>query len=157
MLENSILRVRARSKQEVGAKLAAGWARVTSDFGKGAFADRLEISVGTVNNALTSASVPEFHTALNSLLADPTALDEALALYGYKLCPNTADAANDMATAADLSHLAGAFIDALSDGKRDHRETLALAERARPLVKALSGLIIQADAIKSGEKPELAA
>ena len=151
MTAHSILRKRALSKQHVSGALAAGWARVSAKVGKGAFADRVEISTGTVDNALTGKSVPELHTALNSLMVDHTALDETLALYGLKVCPLAADAANDMATAADLSHLAGALIEALSDGVRNHTETLALADRCRPLVKALSALVQEADAIKLGE------
>lgn len=66
--------IRTRSKTEVSGALAAGWARISANR-KGAFADNLGIDVKTVNRALTGETLPELHTALNSLADDPTALD----------------------------------------------------------------------------------
>ena len=147
MSQRNIVHKAIASKQRVSGALAAGWARVSAEHGKGAFADKLEVSSRTIDNALTGTTVPELHTAFNSLVIDPTALDEVAALYGFKVVPNTADAANDMATAARLSHLAGELIDALADGARDHTETLRLAKHCRPLVAALCALVSEADAL----------
>lgn len=136
-----------KTKQRVSGALSAGWARVCAQTGKGAFADKIEVTTRTIDNALTGTTLPELHTAFNSLVADPTALDEVAALYGFVIQPKHSEAANDLKTASCLSHLAGQIIDALSDGYRDHRETLAIAKIARPLSKMLSALIDEADQI----------
>ncbi|KPH66027.1 hypothetical protein [Novosphingobium sp. ST904] len=69
----------------------------------------------TIDRALTGESVPELHTALNSLAVDITALDEVFALYGLRVKPLKAEPANDLATISRLSNLAGQFAEALSD------------------------------------------
>ncbi len=144
---NRFCAIRARSKSDVQGKLAAGWARVMAGH-KGEFIDTIDSSPATVNRALTGDSVPELHTALNSLAFDFTALDEVLALYGAKIVPNQIEASNDLATISSLSNLAGQFAKALEDGHRDHRETMALAAAIRPLMKALSAICAEADHIK---------
>jgi len=150
MRDRNVLPNAPITKQRVSGALAAGWARCAAAMGKGAFADKIEVTTRTIDNALTGTTVPELHTAFNSLLADPTALDEVAALYGVTITPSTSRADDDMRTAAKLAHLAGKIIEALDDGRRDHRETLALAKDCRPLVKALSALVAEADAIKNG-------
>jgi hypothetical protein len=40
------------------------------------------------------------------------------------------------------------FIEALSDGKRTHKETLELAEVLRPLVPRLTQIVHEADGLK---------
>lgn len=116
---------------------------------KGAFVDAIDSSPATVDRALTGKSLPELHTALNSLAFDATALDEVFALYGVKLVPLNVQAANDLATISRLSNLAGMFAGALADGKRDHRETCELADAIRPLMKHLSAICLEADAVRA--------
>lgn len=116
---------------------------------KGAFVDAIDSSPATVNRALTGDSVPELHTALNSLAFDATALDEVLALYGVKIAPLQVEAANDLATISSLSNLAGQFAKALEDGHRDHRETCQLADAIRQLMKALSAICVEADTVRA--------
>lgn len=59
-----------------------------------------------------------------------------------------ADAANDMETVADLSHLVGAWVSALADGHRCHVETLALAKVIRPLLPRMNAICAETDFIR---------
>ena len=145
---NQVRSIKRQTKSDVQGKLAAAWARVSAGR-KGAFADAADTSIATVDRALTGKSVPELHTALNSLAFDPTALDEVFALYGIKVVPLMTEAANDLNTISSLSNLAGQFAAALSDGHRDHRETCQLADAIRPLMKALGAICAEADAVRA--------
>ena len=135
-------------KGRVAALLSAGWARTIAKHGKGAFADKLEVSENTIGNALAQRTTPELHTALNSLAIDPTALDELLAGYGFRLCGLHNEAANDLATAAGVIGAMGGLVEALSDGVRDHNETLAIAQMLRPHMPAVNAIIHEADALR---------
>jgi DNA-binding XRE family transcriptional regulator len=128
--------------------LAAGWARIASKVGKGAFADAVEVSEKTLENAMAGRSLPELHTALNSLSVDPTALDEVFAGLGFRLCPLHADAANDLETAAGVIGAMGTLVQALADNKRDHNETLSVAALLRPHMPALTAIISEADRLR---------
>lgn len=139
--------IRRCSKAEVSAQVAIGWARVTANR-QGAFADAMDIDVKTVRRALSCETTPELHTALNSLLYDSTALDEVLALYGYRLEPDGRVALNDMQAISDLCELARQYAMAMADGRRDHCETLDLADTIRPLQQVLSAICAEAAAIR---------
>ncbi len=141
----SFPRINSLPKHRVSALLAAGWARVASSVGKGRLVDAVEATEKTVENAMAGRTVPELHTALNSLAADPTALDELLAGYGVKLCPLHAEAANDIATAAGLSEVVSALLLAIADGHRDHIETIQVATHIRPYLPALLSIVAEAD------------
>jgi DNA-binding XRE family transcriptional regulator len=135
-------------KGRVAALLSAGWARSIAKYGKGTFADKLEVSENTIGNALAQRTTPELHTALNSLTIDPTALDELFAGYGLRLCPIHSEAANDLATAAGVIGAMGGLVEALADGHRDHNETLAIAQLLRPHMPAVNAIIHEADQIR---------
>lgn len=135
-------------KHRVSALLASGWARVSMKLGKGAFADRLETTEKTVENAMAGRTLPEAHTVFNSLAADQTALDEVLAAYGYRLTPLHATAANDMVAAAGVINAMGELVKALSDGSRDHNETLAVAALIRPHLPHLNAILTEADGLR---------
>lgn len=147
MTDNRVRPKNAVSKANVSAALSAGWARVMGT-SKGAMADTMEVSTKCIDRALTHETTPEFHTAWNSLIFDPTALDEVANLYGMRLIPRHSIAANDMTTIADLSALIGQFAIALSDGKRIPRETLQLADAIRPILAELGAIVEEADRIK---------
>lgn len=138
----------AVSKQHLSRALAAGWSRVTLGPGKGAFADKIEVTTRTVDNALSGATLPELHTAFNSLLFDRTALDEVAALYGFCLTPKHAEAANDLLTASGVLAAMGDLIGRLADGVRDHGDTLAIADLLRPHMPALSRILLEADELR---------
>lgn len=140
--------VRKCTKAEVSGKLAAGWARVSSGR-KGEMADALDSSVKTIDRALTGETLPELHTALNSLAFDPSALAEVFDLMGLEVRPKRSTPANDLATIASICNLAGQFTAALEDGHRDHRETCQLADAIRPLLVALSAICAEADAVRA--------
>lgn len=142
------VRPAVHSKTDVSARLVAGWARVIAIHGKGKFADKIDVNEKTVGRALSGENTPELHTAFNSLAVDPTALDEVADLYGLEIRPKQATAANDMETVADLSHLVGKWVEALSDGQRCHRETLELARVMRPLLHRLNAVCAEADVIR---------
>lgn len=136
------------SKMDVSARLVAGWARVIAAHGKGKFADKLGVDTKTVGRALSGENTPELHTVFNSLAVDPTALDEVADLYGLEIRAKQALVANDMETVSDLGHLIGKWVEALSDGHRDHRETLELARVMRPLLHRLNAVCAEADVIR---------
>ncbi len=140
------------SETKVSNAVATGLLRASQNCGgKGTLADKMEVHSKTVDRALVGDTVPNVRNLFNSLLADPTALDELADLYGVVIRPKSSQAANDLHTAACMANATGSFIEALSDGKRDHRETLALADMFRPLLKMLGAVVEEADRIKSGE------
>jgi hypothetical protein len=115
----------------------------------GAMADAMGLSdTKTIDRAVTASNLPEAHTIFNSLVADPTALDEVLSEYGYRLCPLHSAAANDMLTLAGLCETAAELSDALRDGVRVHPETLKVADKLRPHMPALVALLREADELR---------
>jgi hypothetical protein len=139
----------ALTEEQVQAKLAQAWARTIATVGKGYMADKAGCHPDTISNALSGSHLPKLHTVLNSLIACPNALDELLAVYGFRLVPDDALMSPDMVTVHQMSRALCEFIEALSDGKRTHRETLELAEEIRPLVPRLVQIIHEADGLKA--------
>lgn len=135
------------SKEVVQSRLAAAWARTIAgmDGKKATFAEMIGCHPDTVSNALSGNSVPELHTALNSLLACPDAMFEVFALYGFRLVPDDHLMSPDMQTILEMSEALTAYIAAMEDGRRDHRETLTIAEKVRPLLSKLTALVADAD------------
>lgn len=112
-------------------------------------ADTIEASTKTIDRALTQETLPELHTALASLLADESALDEVFALYGFERPRRkNAQAANDMATVSCLSSVVTTFCEALKDGQRVHTETLDLADKVREVMPSLTALLDEANRIR---------
>lgn len=136
------------SEERVGANLAVGWARAIAKIGRGTFADAAGCCGETVGNALAGKNLPKLHTVLNSLRADPSALDEALSPYGFRLVPTNRDAANDLDTAAGVIAAMGQLVRANADGRRDHNETLAIAELLRPHLGAIDAIMAEADKLR---------
>lgn len=146
MHSRNVLRAKARTKREVSDALATSWFRISKSIGKGALADAIGAScTKTIDNAIAGRHVPELHTALNSLCADPSALDELLVLYGMRAVPVQADAANDLHVIAGLSGAASEWLNRLVDGIRCHRDTAHLAELFRPLVCEMQAIISEAE------------
>jgi hypothetical protein len=144
---NQVRPIRKRTKAEVSGALAAGWARVSAGR-KGAFADNVDIDPKTVNRTLTGETVPELHTAFNSLADDPTALDEVCALYGRRLVPDALQPGSDMELASGLGRSLSELIERIRDGHRCHLDTLALAELFRSLIPQMSAVVAEADAYR---------
>ncbi len=135
------------SKEQVQSHLAASWGRTIARMGgkKATFAETIGCHPDTVSNALAGNSIPELHTVLNSLFACPNALDELLALYGYRLTPDDQVMSPDMVTILEMSDALTCYIGALDDGRRDHRETIMIADKLRPLTAKFNALIAEAD------------
>lgn len=149
MADNQVRPIRRRSKTDVSEKLALGWHRVAgSSVRKAALAQVLETDAKTISRAIGGETVPELHTALNSLAHDPTALDEVFALYGGRFAPAEAAAGSDMELASGLGRGLAELIDRLRDGSRDHLDTLALAELFRPLLPQMQAVISEADRLR---------
>lgn len=140
------------TKERVQSKLVQSWSRTIAERfegSKSAFATKIGCCPDTVSNALAGKNLPELHTVLNSLLACPNALDEAIAVYGFRIIPADAAMSPDMQTLFEMSRALTSFIDALDDGRRDHRETLELAELLRPVVPKLTAIIHEAEGLKA--------
>lgn len=135
------------SKEAVQSRLAAAWARTIAGMEgkKATFAEAIGCHPDTVSNALAGNTVPELHTALNSLLACPDALFEVFSLYGFRLVPDDRAMSPDMRTIFEMSEALTTYIAAMEDGRRDHRETLRIAEKVRPLLSKLAALVAEAD------------
>lgn len=139
----------APSKSSVSSALAMGWARAANSAGKGAMADIIGACPKTINRALIGENLPELHTALASMLADESALDEVFSLYGLQRPRRkNSEASNDLVTVSCLSNLVSAFCEAISDGKRDHNETLVLADLVRAAMPSLTAILDDADRIR---------
>lgn len=132
-------------KKEVSDALGADWHRASREIGKGTFADGIGVGcTETVNNAITGRTVPELHTALNSLLTCHTALFKTFQLYGGVFVPTEPGDCDDNATISQMLRAATEHFDRMKDGRRDHNDTLALAELFMPLVPAMLCVIREA-------------
>lgn len=138
---------RSLEKRDLQPKVSEAWARVIARIGKGHFADAIGCCSATVDNALTGPGLPEAHTLLNSLLADPTALDEVLRLYGMRVVPLKSKADEDIQVIADMAGVQSDWLERLLDGRRCHRDTAALAKRFRPLIAKMQAVIEEADKV----------
>lgn len=128
--------------------LVTGLDRVVSRIGKAALAEAMDRTTRSLDDVLERGATPGAKAIFDTLLIDPTALQELLRHYGLKLVPEHASAANDLHTAAGLSHASGALCDAVADGTRSHTETLELAEKLRPLLPSIAAIIEEADQIR---------
>lgn len=150
MADDSILRNVARSKHDVGNALRVGMSRAAATVGgTGTLADRIGASVGTVNNALTGKTLPEFHTGWNLLAADKTALDEVAALYNKRLVRREAICSDDGRSAAPaiVSALAK-LIQAEADGELNHGEMLDMEPELRTARREIDVLLARIEAIR---------
>lgn len=142
-------KVRA-DRADVSAALAAGWGRAAFVHGKGALADGVGITPRCVNRALTGETTPELVAAVNSLLVDPTALDEVLALVGFRAVPLDAIAADDLTLVVGLTGAGADYVERLADGRIDHVDEAALARRFRQLIGPMEAVIARAAARAGG-------
>lgn len=137
------------SEQQYQGKLIAGLSRVAGDIGRGTLADRSGRTTRALDKLFSGASGDTSGKGLLDFLrADPTALDEVLALYGFQLAPLGFDAVLDFEIIADTAALQAEHTNAMRDGRRDHTETLRVADKARPVVQRYSAIIAEADRIR---------
>lgn len=138
------------SKDKFQNALAVGWARVRNNLGTLPMASAMGLKdPSPIERGTSATNLPSAHTIFNSLLADPTALDEVLREYGFRIVPDRAEAANDLVTAAGVVNAMGDLIARLADGVRCHNDTLAIATLLRPHMPALSSIMDEADRLRA--------
>ena len=77
------------SKPQLHDLLMIGWQRAISKFGKGSFAEALDISTVAVDKQL-SGSMPDFATIVDAYAIDCELLDEVLDALGVRIVPKEA-------------------------------------------------------------------
>jgi len=144
--DKQVRRCSAQSKTNLSLAISAGWSRCANNMGPGAFADRADMETVTVRRGIAGPSLPASENLLNSLAADPTALNEALALYGLTATPKEAQTANDMALVTGLSGAVAEYLKRISDGQRCHIDEAVLAAMFRPLIPQMQAIVDADDA-----------
>lgn len=143
--DNQVCRRKTQSKTKLSGAVSAGWSRCANKIGQGVFADKADMDAVTVRRGIAGPSLPAAENLLNSLAADPTALNEALELYGLIASPIRSQAANDMELAAGLGHGLAELIERLRDGKRCHVDTAVLAALFRNLIPQMQAIVAEDD------------
>lgn len=148
---NNVCSPEPLSKDKFQRLLSMAWSRVTSAPAMTQLRMASDMGcndTGPVKRGVNATNLPEAHHIFNSLCADETALREILAHYGYEIARAKPEAANDLITLSGLCEVAAELSEALRDGKRVHPETLRVADKLRPHMPALTGLLAEADAIR---------
>lgn len=149
MNSNHVVRkVRPLAKDKARALIAAGINRAIIAHGMEAVADAGQCSVRCLQKALSHETTPEADKLGNMLLLEPTILAEWLNRLGYQVIATNMEVTPDMVTASQMSRAVAAFLEILEDGKRNHQETLHLADVLRPLVPRLTAIVHEADGLK---------
>lgn len=145
MSAGNIPPVRARTKAEVSNALAQDWLRFSPSGTREVRASEIGASCGKViSRAIAGEHLPEAHTVLNTLVADPAGLFNTFALYGGVFVPCRAKNGDDYETISKLMHTATEYLDRMKDGRRCHVDTAALAKLLIPLVPAMLAIIQEA-------------
>jgi DNA-binding phage protein len=136
------------TKDRAKALLASGLHRAVTASGLAEVALAAGCCERSIQNALSLDTLPSLDIILNAMDLEPTILDELLAAKGLRIAPLHSEAANDLHIAAGASSIAAAICRALTDGQRDHRETLEIAKLIRPHLPALTAIVREADELK---------
>jgi DNA-binding phage protein len=140
---------RKLTKDRAKALVASGLQRAVASNGIDQVSMEACVTPRCIQSALSHDTLPEYHTLLNALDADPTTLDESLAEKGFCLVPLEMDFNADMEVIAELSGLLTEWLGAMKDGNRDHIETQQIAARIRYLLPKLRGVVGEADRLRS--------
>lgn len=151
---NSVLQQKGSpTEARIHDALVAGLGRVAAVMGRGALADASERTTRSLDMLFSGESkLPDLKRGLDFLMADETALDEVLALYGVSLCRRHLEPTSDMQMLADMAAAMSRFADIMADGVRKHPETLSLAPLFRQLMPRMAAVIAEADELR-GVKP----
>ncbi|GEM_PF-1642081 len=140
----------ALTKEKFQQKLSVAWSRMWA-----IHRNKVKIAAAmglrdtdAIDRGLSGSNLPGAHVIFNSLLVDPTALDEILNHYGVRAVPLTACPANDIATAAGVMDAMAALVRALEDNHRDHQETIEVADKLQPHLAALAQIVNEAAALR---------
>jgi hypothetical protein len=144
IVPTSIRKVFQRAKELV----ASGLQRAVMNYSLDEVASAAVCSPRCIQKALSHETLPEAHTLVNLLRLDSTALCEFFGALGFKVVPAEASMSPDMLTVKRMSDTLSCYLTALQDGRRDHRETLELANHLRPLVQELTAIIHEADGLR---------
>lgn len=135
-------RQRPVSAEEVREALQLDWQTTIKRVGAGAFEDRLgAVDRDTLGNVLKGKHSPRLHTAVNSLLADRSALLNTLLLFGVVAIEAEPGEIDDHEVIAGMLRTAAEYFDRMKDGRRCHTDTLALAELFGPLIGPLLAIV----------------
>jgi DNA-binding phage protein len=147
---NTVVRdIRPLTKDRVKALVASGIQREARDHGIEEVAIKAGCSRRCIEKALSHETLPEAHLLGNILLLDDTALHEWFDALGFIAIKRDAAMSPDMVTLSHMGRAMAEFIEALSDGKRTHTETLELADVLRPLVPRLTQIVHEADGLRN--------
>ena len=127
--------------------IVAGLARVAAKIGRGNLADRMGRTTRALDKVF-AGSTPDAKALFDALAADSTVLDELLSAYGFHLVPTQSEPGNDLRVAAGLCEGASELIKSQSDGERNHRVTLKVADTLRPHMGPALAIINEADRIR---------
>lgn len=112
-------------------------------------AEATDISLGTISNAANKkADLNSVYLRRLASVYGSHVLDPYVGRVGGRVVPKDPEAANDHQTASMLSLFVAKLVDALKDGKRDHRETCDLADFAPELIRSLEAIVTEAARIK---------
>lgn len=143
--------VRVRTKDEVSDSLALDWLPLAPSGKRQSFAAQIGVSdYHIVSRAISGESLPEAHTILNSLVVDPAALFNTFLSFGVVAVPVEDGDCDDSAVISQMLRAATDYFERMKDGRRDHGDTLALAELFRPLIPAMLCVIREANQLKGG-------
>jgi hypothetical protein len=145
-----VSRVEPLGKDIFQRKLSVAWSRLwAKGHSKVDMAKAMDLKdTGPLDRGLSGSNLPSAHVIFNSLLVDPTALDEILNHYGVRAVPVAANPANDIVTAAGVMDAMAALVRAFQDGHRDHQETLEVADLLQPHLAAMAAIVNEAAALR---------
>lgn len=134
------------SELQYHERLVAGLARCAVEIGRGNLADKSNRTTRALDKLFSGSSADTTGKGLlDFLCAHPQALDEVMALYGYRAVPIQTAPAADFGLIADTAALQAEHTEAMRDGHRCHRDTMRIADKARPVVAQYSSIIAEAD------------
>lgn len=129
--------------------LVAGLGRIAAQHGRGVVADKSRRTTRSLDMLFSGESgMPTGKGLMDFLLADETALDELAALYGVTISRRVLAKGDDMQLVADTAALVSSLADCISDGQRDHTETLRVANHLRTLLPRLMAIVAEADQLR---------
>lgn len=149
MSDAQVCRTAPMSKTKLSQAISAAWSRCALSMGQGVFADASDMDQVTVRRGISGPSLPSSENLLNSLAADPTALNEVLSLYGLTATPKDSGEISDMDLITSLSGAVAEYLRRMADGRRCHIDDGALASLFRPIIPQMQA-IVDADNSRRG-------